>query len=75
VIYVVTGTYSRYIKILETLDSKGLSVKYVSGIHMLTKATSKDFYFVSGLVDDRKDYSDIMSKIKKIDMKLWNNND
>ena len=70
-LYIVTGTYYRYLAILKRLDLGNLPVKYANGVHTLSQATSEDSYFVSGLVTDRKDYQDILSKIQQIGLKLW----
>jgi hypothetical protein len=70
-LYIVTGTYYRYLAILKRLDLKDLPVKYANGVHTLTEATNEDSYFVSGLVIDRKDYQAILDKIQEIGLSLW----
>lgn len=72
-LYVVAGTYQRYLGILKKFDFDPTKTKYANGLHMLTDATDKDFYFVHGLVTDRKDYQDIMDKINQLGLKLLKN--
>ena len=70
-LYVVAGTYYRYLGIIKKFNLESLSVKYANGLHTLSNATEKDFYLVSGLVTDRKDYQDIMDKIKSLDLQPY----
>ena len=69
-LYVVAGTYQRYVGILKRFGLDPSKTKYANGLHMLTDANEKDSYFVYGLVTDRKDYQEIMDRIKAAGLKL-----
>lgn len=70
-LYIVAGTYYRYLNVLKKLNLESLETKYANGLHILTGANDKDSYLVSGLVTDRKDYQDIMDRIKLLGLQPW----